>query len=75
MADRKQLSKAVFKKLRTTCVPGAVTSVALRGRGNQFFVGTGRGQMYQVNFEDFSSTLLSSCHYKEVTDVVFPLWV
>lgn len=73
MTDRKQQSKAVFKKLRMIKLPGAVTSLALRGHGNQFFVGTNRGQMYQVNFEDFSSTLVSSCHYKEVTDVVFPL--
>ena len=71
--DRKQQSKAVFKKLRSTKIPGAVTSVALRGRGSQFFVGTARGQVYQVNFEDFSSTLVGSCHYDEVTDIVFPL--
>lgn len=72
--DRKHQSKAgVFKKLRTTSVPGAVTSVALRGRGSQFYVGTTKGQVYQVNFDDFSSSLVSSCHYNEVTDVVFPL--
>ena len=71
--DRRQQSKAMFKKLRVTKLPGAVTSIALRGHGSQFYVGTAKGQMYQVNFEDFSSTLVSSCHYHEVTDVVFPM--
>ena len=72
--DRKQQqSKAMFKKLRVTKLPGAVTSLALRGHGNQFYAGTARGQMYQVNFEDFSHTMVSSCHYNEVTDVVFPM--
>ena len=74
MGDRKQQqSKAMFKKLRVTKLPGAVTSLALRGHGNQFYAGTARGQMYQVNFEDFSHTMVSSCHYNEVTDVVFPM--
>ena len=71
--DRKQLSKAMFKKLRVTKLPGAITSITLRGRGNQFYVGTAKGQLYQVNFEDFGYTLLSSCHYHEVTDIVFPM--
>ena len=63
----------MFKKLRVTKLPGAVSSIALRGRGNQFYVGTTKGQLYQVNFDDFSSALVSSCHYNEVTDVVFPM--
>ena len=71
--DRRQQSKAMFKKLRVSKLPGAVTSIGLRGHGNQFYVGTAKGQMYQVNFEDFGSTLLSSCHYNEVTDIVFPM--
>ena len=28
--------------------------------------------MYQFEFADFSSTLISSCHYSAVTDIVFP---
>ena len=63
----------MFKKRRVTKLPGAVTSIALRGHGNQFYVGTAKGQMYQLDFEDLSNTLVSSCHYNEVTDIVFPM--
>jgi len=61
-----------FRRVRTSRVPGAITSVALRGSGNQFFVGMATAQMYQFEFADFSSTLLSSCHHSAVTDIVFP---
>ena len=80
-----------FKRLRTGRVPGAVTSVTLRGSGNQvcmglthththmltlsalqFFVGTATAQMYQFEYESFSSSLIGSCHNSAVTDIVFP---
>ena len=104
-----------FKKLRTARMPGAVTSVALRGSGNQvwashththththtththtphththshthslthshchtlsvlqFFIGMATAQMYQFEYESFSSSLIGSCHNSAVTDIVFP---
>ena len=62
-----------FKKVRSCKTPGGVTSIALRGSGSEFYVGTGLSQMLKFQFNDFSSPeLISSCHYSAVTDIVFP---
>ena len=38
----------------------------------QFFVGMATAQMYQFEYESFSSFLIGSCHNSAVTDIVFP---
>jgi len=53
----------------------AVTSIAKRGAGHQFFVGTDRSQVYKFSFADFTSDLIKTCHSSPVNDVVFPFGV
>lgn len=63
-----------FKRVRSCKVPGGVTSIALRGIGSEFYVGTNLSQMYKFQFHDFSnSELIASCHFSGITDIVFPL--
>lgn len=63
-----------FSRVRWCKVPGGVTSIAPRGTGSEFFVGTNLSQMYKFQFHDFSSPeLVASCHFSGVTDVVFPV--
>lgn len=51
-------------------VQGTVTSVSLQGQ--QFFVGTIQGNIYNFKTGDFSPKLLTTCHYDAVSDVAFP---
>ena len=62
-----------FKRVRSCKAPGGITSVALRGKGSEFYVGTKLSQLLKFQFHDFSNfELLTSCHYSAVTDIVFP---
>lgn len=50
-----------------------VTSISLRGRGHEFFVGTEKSQIYKFQLADFSHTLVNTCHYSAINDIAFPL--
>jgi len=65
-----KLKRVNSKKLKLT--GGSLTSIALRGEGHQFFVGTSESNIYRISFSDFACTLLTTCHYAEVKDVTFP---
>ncbi len=63
-----------FKRTKQyTKLSGAITSIALRGKGHQFYVGTDQSNIYRFNFAEFSEELISTCHYATVNDVAFPL--
>uniref|UniRef100_A0A8C6WKE7 Cilia- and flagella-associated protein 52 n=1 Tax=Neogobius melanostomus TaxID=47308 RepID=A0A8C6WKE7_9GOBI len=49
-----------------------VTSIALRGEGQQFFVGTESAQIYRFSYEDFKEELISTGHNCAVKDVAIP---
>uniref|UniRef100_A0A2I3GRW1 Cilia- and flagella-associated protein 52 n=1 Tax=Nomascus leucogenys TaxID=61853 RepID=A0A2I3GRW1_NOMLE len=51
---------------------GGITSITLRGEGHQFFVGTEESHIYRVSFTDFKETLIVTCHFDAVEDIVFP---
>lgn len=51
----------------------AVTSIALRGEGQQFFVGTEAAQIYHYGYDDFKAELISSSHSRAVNDVAMCL--
>lgn len=51
----------------------AVTSIALSGEGQQFFVGTEAAQMYGFCCKDFRPELISSSHHSPVKDVAICL--
>jgi len=60
---------------RSVQLEGGVTSVALRGDGHQFFVGTEMAQIYSLSYTDFKPELIATNHNSSVKDVAFPLWV
>lgn len=64
-----QCSRSKKKQLE-----GGVTSLALRGAGHQFFVGTGKSQLYRFTYADFAAELLYTCHNSAITDAVFPVY-
>uniref|UniRef100_H2R2Q2 Cilia- and flagella-associated protein 52 n=2 Tax=Pan TaxID=9596 RepID=H2R2Q2_PANTR len=51
---------------------GGITSITLRGEGHQFLVGTEESHIYRVSFTDFKETLIATCHFDAVEDIVFP---
>ncbi|KAK2514673.1 hypothetical protein Q9233_014829 [Columba guinea] len=59
----------VKKRMR---VEGAVTSLTCRGRDDQFFIGTNKGQMYHSAYATFKEELVAVCHTEAVNDIVFP---
>ncbi|XP_070842614.1 cilia- and flagella-associated protein 52 [Chaetodon trifascialis] len=62
-------SKMNFKTLKQVQLEKGVTSIALRGEGQQFFVGTEAAQMYRFSYEDFRAELLSTSHNSAVKDI------
>ncbi|ELK31845.1 WD repeat-containing protein 16 [Myotis davidii] len=61
-----------YKPIKKIQLQGCITSIALRGEGHQFFVGTEESYIYRVNFTDFKETLITTCHFEGVEDIVFP---
>ncbi|KAK2514692.1 hypothetical protein Q9233_014848 [Columba guinea] len=53
-------------------VEGAVTSLTCRGRDDQFFIGTNKGQMHRSAYATFKEELVAVCHTGAVNDIVFP---
>lgn len=70
----------VFKRTESTSkLQGAVTSIALRGKGHQFFAGTNESNIYKVplfapekNDPALKPELITTCHYAAVNDIAFP---
>ncbi|KAE8299975.1 Cilia- and flagella-associated protein 52 [Larimichthys crocea] len=46
-----------------------VTSIAIRGQGQQVFVGTEAAEMYRFSYDDFKPELISTSHSSAVKDV------
>ncbi|XP_027423567.1 cilia- and flagella-associated protein 52 isoform X2 [Zalophus californianus] len=61
-----------YKPIKKIQLQGGVTSITPRGEGHQFFVGTEESHIYRVNFTDFKETLIATCHFEAVQDIVFP---
>ncbi|KAG5278993.1 hypothetical protein AALO_G00104960 [Alosa alosa] len=61
-----------FKIIKSVQLEGSVTSVALRGEGHQFFVGTEAAQIYRFGYTDFKPELFSTNHNSAVKGVAFP---
>ncbi|XP_076585608.1 cilia- and flagella-associated protein 52 [Chaetodon auriga] len=62
-------SKTNFKTLKQVQLEKGVTSIALRGEGQQFFVGTEAAQMYRFSYEDFRAELISTSHNSAVKHI------
>ncbi|XP_030639152.1 cilia- and flagella-associated protein 52 [Chanos chanos] len=61
-----------FNSVKKVQLEGGVTSVALRGEGHQFYVGTDVAQIYRFSYTDFKAELISTNHNSAVSDVAFP---
>ncbi|XP_008276703.1 cilia- and flagella-associated protein 52 [Stegastes partitus] len=61
-----------FKVLKEVQLEKGVTSIALRGEGQQFFVGTESAQMYRFSYDNFKAELIASSHNNAVKDVAIP---
>ncbi len=49
-----------------------ITSLALRGDGHQFFIGTAKSQVYRVQLAEWKMELLNTCHNSVINDIAFP---
>ncbi|XP_076451553.1 cilia- and flagella-associated protein 52-like [Babylonia areolata] len=49
-----------------------VTSIAKRGTGHQFFVGTANSQIYKFNYSELSADLYKTSQPKSVNHIIFP---
>nr|XP_018869214.2 cilia- and flagella-associated protein 52 isoform X2 [Gorilla gorilla gorilla] len=61
-----------YKPIKKIQLQGRITSITLRGEGHQFLVGTEESHIYRVSFTDFKETLIATCHFDAVEDIVFP---
>lgn len=63
-----------LKRSKEQCIQvvGAVTSIALRGRGHQIFIGTDQCNIYRLSQPSFKFELVSTCHYDVIYDLAFP---
>ncbi|KAK2514678.1 hypothetical protein Q9233_014834 [Columba guinea] len=66
------MAKPLLSLHRRMRVEGAVTSLTCRGRDDQFFIGTNKGQMYRSAYATFKEELVAVCHTEAVNDIVFP---
>uniref|UniRef100_A0AAR2J7L3 Cilia- and flagella-associated protein 52 n=1 Tax=Pygocentrus nattereri TaxID=42514 RepID=A0AAR2J7L3_PYGNA len=68
-----------FKIIKRVELEGGVSSVALRGEGQQVFVGTDAAQIYCFGYTDFKPELISTNHSSAVWDTAFPqavkIWI
>lgn len=72
--------EANFKRTESKAkLQGAVTSIALRGKGHQFFAGTNESNIYKVPLfaekngdPALKPELITTCHYAAVNDIAFP---
>lgn len=55
--------------IRQVQLEKGVTSIALGGQGQQFYVGTEAAQMYRLTYQNFKAELISSSHNSGINDV------
>ncbi|XP_074486601.1 cilia- and flagella-associated protein 52 [Sebastes fasciatus] len=65
-------SRTNFKSLKSVQLEKGVTSIAIRGEGQQFYVGTEAAQMYRFSYDNFQAELISTSHSSAVKDVAIP---
>uniref|UniRef100_A0A8C2X6V7 Cilia- and flagella-associated protein 52 n=1 Tax=Cyclopterus lumpus TaxID=8103 RepID=A0A8C2X6V7_CYCLU len=58
-----------FKTLKKVQLEKGVTSIAIRGEGQQFYVGTEAAQIYRFGYDDFKAELIYTSHNSAVKDV------
>lgn len=66
------LAPNTFKPKKTLECDAEITSIALRGEGHMFFVGTAKAQIYRVQLAEWKHELMNTCHDGPINDVAFP---
>ncbi|KAL4647974.1 cilia- and flagella-associated protein 52 isoform X1 [Arapaima gigas] len=61
-----------YKTIKKVQLEGGVTSIALRGEGHQFFLGTEVAQIYRFSYTDFKEELITTSHNSAVMGMSFP---
>ncbi|TKS67973.1 Cilia- and flagella-associated protein 52 [Collichthys lucidus] len=62
-------SRTNFKTLKEVQLEKGVTSIAIRGQGQQVFVGTEAAETFRFSYDDFKPELISTSHSGAVKDV------
>jgi len=63
---------STWKVVKKVQLDAPVTSVAVRGQGHQFYVGTLASKIYTFAMADFQYEVRSAAHNSKVNDVCFP---
>lgn len=66
------IEAGTWKIIRRTQFDGGVTSLVFNAKGDHFFVGTDRCNVYLVHLQSFEYELRWSCHWDRINDVVYP---
>ncbi|XP_075256467.1 cilia- and flagella-associated protein 52-like [Convolutriloba macropyga] len=62
----------IMGKVKSVKVEGGVTSIALRSKGHQFFVGTNACNVYKFVYPELTFDTIVTSHTDEVRDICFP---
>lgn len=66
------LDTKTFKPKKTIQCDSEITSIALRGDGHMFFIGTAKSQIYRVQLSEWKHELINTCHNTSINDITFP---
>jgi WD40 repeat protein len=66
------IDRDTLKLKRKRKVASGVTSLALNARGDHFFIGTQRSNVYLMHFQSLEFELRNTCHFARINDVAFP---
>lgn len=66
------LTPNTFKPKKVSECDAEITSIALRGDGHQFFIGTAHSQIYRIQLAEWKMELLNTCHNSVINDIAFP---
>eukprot|EP00999_Lentomonas_sp_LEN2_P000022 NODE_101_length_2309_cov_86.545371_g80_i0.p1 GENE.NODE_101_length_2309_cov_86.545371_g80_i0~~NODE_101_length_2309_cov_86.545371_g80_i0.p1 ORF type:complete len:654 (+),score=140.80 NODE_101_length_2309_cov_86.545371_g80_i0:177-2138(+) len=65
-----KLAGGTLKKMNSVSLSGMITSVA--AKGDHYFVGTNKSNVYYLNAKTFKEELRQTCHYERINDIAFP---
>lgn len=72
VAYARPTAKGAMQVAQSAKLEGSVTSVAPRGQGHEFFVGTSTADQYHFSLAEFTHEMRLKAHHATVEKVVFP---
>lgn len=61
-----------LKESARTLILGYITSLAVRGEGQQIFAGTNKSEIYRISLAEFACERFFASHSQKVNDIAFP---